>query len=140
VTELAISELVHLQANHLYFATRFEEVDQVLFCRFYRHVTDPESVAILWLLAFRLVATAVQSLYISLSRRFHLVHVREVKLDSRALEFLTCFAHRLVDTFSVLEHDMSKIAPFMVIAQTDLSDRSAVLEELTNVLLLRLLF
>jgi hypothetical protein len=135
VAELSIAELVHLQANHLYLAARLEEVDHVLLGCLDRDVTNPEGVAVCRLHALRLVAPAVWSLRITLFSRLHLIHVREIELDLRIHEGLTCFGHCRVYACSVLELHVREVAPHVTFAYTDLCYGPTLFEKLCDGLL-----
>lgn len=61
VAELAVPELVHLQADHLDPATRLEEIEQILLGRINRDVTNPKRMAIRRFHALRPVLPAIGS-------------------------------------------------------------------------------
>jgi len=56
VAKMAVSELVHLQTDHLNLATRFKEVDDILLCSVDGQIAQPERVSIWRLHTFRLTA------------------------------------------------------------------------------------
>mmetsp|Transcript_55427 Transcript_55427/g.172326 ORF Transcript_55427/g.172326 Transcript_55427/m.172326 type:complete len:200 (-) Transcript_55427:105-704(-) len=143
MAELPVAELVDLKADHLHLPARFEQVDQVLLGRLNGDVADPERVPVWRLHALGPVAAAVggrlglrPSTACGLGSWLEFVHVRIVDRDSLAHELIPLPLHRLVDAVSVLKLHMREVPPDMAITDADLCDRTAILEEVANRLLL----
>mmetsp|Transcript_13221 Transcript_13221/g.31506 ORF Transcript_13221/g.31506 Transcript_13221/m.31506 type:complete len:257 (+) Transcript_13221:737-1507(+) len=139
VAELAVSQLVDLQADHLNSTTWLKEVDNVLLRGLDGNVTDPERVAIWRLDALGSVPSAARCLGFQLGVVGHLVHVRIVYLDLDTHKVVALLLHRFVHVPRVLKLHMRKITTHMAFTASDLHDLAAVLEEVLKLLLLGLL-
>lgn len=139
VSELAVSQLVDLQADHLHLAARLEKVDQVLLRGINGHVAHPKRMAVRWLHALWSVASAVRRLCFQTGVMGHLVHICVVYLHFLSSKFSVVLLHGVIDTTRVVKLHMSKIAAYVPLTGTDLQHPATFLEELGNLLFIRLL-
>mmetsp|Transcript_65856 Transcript_65856/g.157327 ORF Transcript_65856/g.157327 Transcript_65856/m.157327 type:complete len:707 (-) Transcript_65856:116-2236(-) len=139
VAELAVSQLVYLQADHLNSTTWLKEVDDVLLGGLYGNVTDPERVAIRGLDALGSVPSAARCLRFQLRVVGHLVHVGIVYLDLDSHEVVALLLHRFVHVPRVLKLHMREVTTHVTFTASDLHDLAAVLKEVLKLLLLGLL-
>jgi len=90
MTELAILELVHLQADHLNLATYLKDIDEVLLLCFYRYISTPQGMPTSRFHTPRLVPTAIHmSLIICFPLFDCFVHVSIVERHFLPFELLT---------------------------------------------------
>jgi len=140
MAEFAITELVHLQADHFDLTCRLKEVDQVLFRGIYSDIAHPERMSIWWLDALWTVSTAGGSLGFQFWVVGHFVHVSVVDLYFDTHELFILLPHGLIDVVCVIELHMSKVTPDVAIAAANLDDFAAIFEELLELLFLWFLF
>jgi len=136
VTELAISQLIDLQADHLHSATRLEEINEVLLTGFDGDVADPKRMPIRRLDTLRSVASTAGRLRLQFGIVSYLIHVSVVYLDFHTHEFLILLLHCFVDHSSVFKLDMCEISSNMPVTTSHLNNVAAVFEEVLQLLLI----
>jgi len=137
VTKVAVFQIVHLQANHLNLSTQLEQVNDILLRRIDGDVSQPQRVPIRGFLAFRLTAqNSTRSLGVVCWVRSHLVHVSKIDLDPAPHEIVSLLSHGDIYTLRIFKLDMGKVAPNMVLTDSDLRDCATVLEKVNVCLFL----
>mmetsp|Transcript_54924 Transcript_54924/g.97899 ORF Transcript_54924/g.97899 Transcript_54924/m.97899 type:complete len:268 (+) Transcript_54924:571-1374(+) len=139
MAELAVLELIYLQADHFNLSCWLKEVDQVLFRGFDRNVSNPKRMSIRWLDAFWTVPATSGSLRFQFGIVGHLVHVCVVDLYLDTRKVLALLFHRLINIVRVLELHVCEVSPDMAITAADLDDFAAIFEEILKILFLRFL-